>query len=94
LKIWLVSRKDHGGYDTFDAFVTAANTEDEASQTYPDDLNVKWNGVTWAYIGGPFKGDTFESDAWVKPSQVDVAELGEAKEGQEFGVILASYNAG
>lgn len=82
MNIYLISRKDHADWDTYDSAVVFALTEEQARQTHPDP-NVKvidWGGKlgTWAYT----------------PDQVTVEYLGIAKEGTEAGVACASFNAG
>jgi len=78
MKLWRISQDKNRGYDTYDSAIVAANTEDEARHITPSTRD-------W--------GDTYS--AWVsRPDQVEVEEIGEAKEGTEAGIILASFNAG
>ena len=37
MKLWLISQTVHEDYDTFDAAVVAAKTEDEAQRTLPSE---------------------------------------------------------
>jgi hypothetical protein len=78
MKLWLIYQRDNTGWDTYDSAVVAAETEDEARLIHPG--NGKWND-RWS--------------AWAStPDKVHVDYIGEAKDGTEHGVVLASFNAG
>ncbi len=87
LKLWHVKRTDHGGYDTYDSFVVAAPTEEDARYMHPgsetDLRHTKEN-----FYGGE----------WVTVEQchtLNVRQIGIADEDiKTTTVILASYNAG
>lgn len=76
------------GYDTYDSFVCAAASADDARRTHPsggyswDDTRRSWSPNPW-------------SDEWdASIDTVTVILIGEAVPGVEAGVICASYNAG
>jgi len=79
MKLWLLSQSVNNDYDTYDAAVVAAETEEEARNTLPSEYS-HWGeqGRNWAPT----------------PDQVEVEYLGEAKEGTKAGAILSSFNAG
>lgn len=83
MRLWRISQSENTGYDTFDAAVVAAWSEEDArgihpySSIFPDDDHWGSRGI-WAS----------------KPENVKVELLGNAKEGVARGVIVASFNAG
>jgi hypothetical protein len=81
MKLWLVSQEENDNYDTFDSFVVAAETEQEAKFTHPSKRGESWDG----------KSDDY--DTWAPVEYVKVALIGEAAEGVS-GIICASFNAG
>lgn len=108
MKLFLVSQEMHTHYDSYDSFVCAAETEDEARHTYPtrDDDYETWHwdsvlsdwfsiardGVTKHYHGYKAGEDSYEG--WVHADDVQVKYLGEADPSIEKGVVCSSYNAG
>lgn len=84
VKLWYIHQSNNRDYDTFDSAVVAAVSEDEARYTHPD--GNKWDGKQW--------GRSYGFADWVRPDEVQVVHIGEAKEGTEAGVICASFNAG
>lgn len=81
MNLYLLTQSVNGGYDTHDACVVAAETEDEARQINPSG---KWHDGT---------KNTYTSWAY-SPDQVVVKLIGVAIEGTPRGEILASFNAG
>jgi hypothetical protein len=81
MKLFRISQTQNENYDSYDSAVVAAETEDVARAMNP-------------YRGTP--NDFAEnSDVWCScPEEVQVEYLGEAVEGTERGVIVASFNAG
>jgi hypothetical protein len=85
LKLYLVSQDYNRGYDTYDSFVGAFESAEEAQNTHPygeslDDRNSLFGNGVWVtkiFIG-----------------KVKVQYLGEADESVEHGIICSSYNAG
>ena len=96
MKLWLISQNENNNYDTYDSAVVAAETEEEARHTYPDNWGLpeaKWNGSTWLqYLKG---GRVLEYDSrtWTTPNHVKVQFLADGYEGPP-GTICASFNAG
>ncbi len=80
MKLWLISQGVNNSYDTYDAAVVCAATEDEARHTCPGPGAISSIGNLW--IG------------WCDPEYVRVEYLGEARDRMPAGVVLASFNAG
>lgn len=80
MKLYLLSQDDNNNYDTYDSIVVCAENEDDAKTITPH--------------GTPFKeNEAYTSWARSAPS-ISCKEIGTANEGEERGVILASFNAG
>lgn len=82
MNIYKVSQSDNTDYDSFDSFIAAAESEEEARDISPRGGLVDWDGNI-----GKWEWTT-------KRENVEVWFVGVAKEGMEKGVILASFNAG
>ncbi len=82
MNLYLLYQAVNKGYDTYDAAIVCAKSEDEARQLHPSD-----------YKRGRHE-TTKEDPTWCKPEQVEVTLIGSALEGSEAGVVLASFNAG
>jgi hypothetical protein len=83
MKIYLLKQDYVNGYDTYDSLVVIANNEEEAKNISP--YNRELEDLTRSY------------GTWVGKDNIDKIEviyLGEAKEGSEKGIVLASFNAG
>jgi len=83
MKLFLVSQNQNNDYDTYDSFVVACETEDEARNKHP-----------WGYqMTQEHWCETF-SDWCSSVDYVNVKYLGEADKSLEKGVVCASFNAG
>lgn len=100
MNLYLISQDVNRAYDTYDAAVVAAESEEEARRIHPHDgqgglpRTLHDNGM-WYYtysIGDLNRMD--RDDTWVPLSDVRATFIGSAAEGTERGVILASFNAG
>lgn len=83
MKLFLVSQDENNDYDTYDSFVIACETEDEAKNTHPCGepmTEEQWNDIYSSWCSS------------VK--HVKVQYLGEADKSLEEGVVCASFNAG
>ena len=85
MKIYLISQDFNTNYDTYDAAIVAAETEEEAARIHPSARYPK-PVEEWS--------DGYSEDWAPSPEHVTVIYLGKAKPGTEKGVILASFNAG
>lgn len=85
MKLWRVSQEDNRGYDTYDSFVVACETQEEAICTSPDGKKIDWGAsLPWTV-----------ADSWAsKKSAVSAEYIGEARLGMPAGVVCASFNAG
>ena len=79
MNIYRISQTQNTDYDTFDSAVVAAETEEDAKNIDPS--NMDWDHDSYS--------------AWCSsPKFVTVKLLGFAVEGTKPGVLLASFNAG
>lgn len=82
MKLWRISQSANSNWDTYDSAIVAAEDELGARDIHPSG---KWderdNGV-------------FYNSDWTDKENVKVEYIGEAKDGTNSGVILASFNAG
>ena len=86
MKLYIISNNESGGYDTFDSAVVCAENEEEARKIHPGEwVKDKW----WEK---PVKD--CDSSWATRLENINVEYIGEADEGIEPGVILASFNAG
>ena len=82
MNIYLLTQNTVTGYDTYDSIVVSAKNEEDARMLHPRGGKLKRENKypVWALLKDKGK--------------INVELLGEAKEGTEEGVILASFNAG
>jgi len=82
MNLYMLSQSDNTWYDTYDSCIVAAETEDAARMIHPG------SGF------GPH-GHGYVDKSWANsPESVSVSLIGQAKEGMEAGIVLASFNAG
>lgn len=81
MNLYHISQTENNNYDTFDAAIVAAESEDKARLIRP------------GYYLGEEWGARYSS--WCSsPDLVTVRLIGTAEPGTPAGVILASFNAG
>ena len=94
MNLYLISQSIDRGYDTYDSAVVAAEGEQAARETLPDN-NSEWRTYELDEDGFWVDEDGDNPTDWAENvSQVSVKYLGQAAEGTPSGVILASFNAG
>ena len=78
MNLYALTQSENGGYDTYDACIVCANSEDDAKQITPDgdDWNEKCS--SWAS----------------SPENVAVELIGKATDHIKRGVVIGSFNAG
>ena len=91
MNLYLLTQDSNNGYDTFDSCIVAAETEEEARLTHPNDYYI-YRDWCWRYPTGDW-GEVFNNE-WVSPDNVKVKLIGKATEGTKKWVILSSFNAG
>lgn len=92
MKLWLISQDQNRGWDTYDSAVVAAETEQAAACTPPCESNFFDNARR---LRARRNGEIEKWPTWATDlREVKVKYLGEAAEGIEAGVVLASFNAG
>lgn len=78
MKLYVISQEENNDSDTFDSMVVAAETPTKARMIHPYD--------TW---------DPDDYSVWATdPKNVTVKYIGEAKQGTQEGIIVASFNSG
>lgn len=91
MKLWLISQRENTDYDTYSDAVVAAETAERAVLIPPES---DWGGNGIEEYWKTARSDTYWG-AWASsPLNVTAVYLGEAVEGTEEGVILASFHAG
>ena len=92
MNLYLISQEVNNGYDTYDAAIVCAKDEKEAKTIHPDrDEPIVYNSREEALKD---MYSTYKFDTWAGLNDIKVQYIGEAAEGIEKGVILASFNAG
>jgi hypothetical protein len=92
MNIYTISQSVNRGLDTFDSAVVVAESEDAARLTHPRGNQVWSHGrEVWFWRGTREEGRRHE---WCRPDEVKVVHIGTALEGEEPGVVCASFNAG
>lgn len=84
MKLWRVHQTTNTGYDTYDSFVVAAETEDDARLYHPSGGRLDPDDPRWSEQYNP----------WCHHRHVSVEYLGEARHGHPPGIVVASFNAG
>ena len=81
MNLYLVSQTINENYDTYDSFVVAANTPEEARSIHPN--------------GQPIDSKAIRYGDWTAAENTTAKVIGVAVDGTEAGVIfIASFNAG
>lgn len=93
MKIWLISQNVNNAWDTFDSAVVAAETEEEARNTYPNSVDTLWDGTKWIYYRLDGTAAIARASCWTIPDNVDVKFLADGYDGPA-GTICTSFNAG
>lgn len=97
MKLWLISQDVNNNWDTFDSAVVAAESEEEARNTYPEQFDMGgkkyWNGSKWMWSLKDGRVIDHGSGTWTEPDNVEVQFLADGYEGQA-GTVCASFNAG
>lgn len=86
MNLYLISQSTNNDYDTYDAAIVAAETEDDARRIHPGN-----------YPDPVPDGDNIRDanyGTWTSIGNVKVQLVGEAVTGMMKGVVLASFNAG
>jgi len=93
--IYLVSRDEPIGYDTYDSFVCYAPTEYAARHTSPCAYYTWVVDEGWHFVYGDGKTKKDKCDVWTDGIDfLKVQKLGVANDNTVDGLILASFNAG
>jgi len=91
MKVFRVSRKGYGGYDTYDSFVCVAENEIQARCMHPKKM-IKFDldRDEWVSTNNNNKFN-YATNTWVNSiNDVEVEEIDLSK----MDVILSSFNAG
>lgn len=97
MNIYLITAKNHGGYDTYDSAVVVAESEDAARVTCPSDY-YRWIDGQWHFVFDDGRSEPDWRRDWpnnpLDSGVIDVQLLGAAAPGLEAGVVCSSFNAG
>ncbi len=93
MNLYLVTQSINSDYDTYDAMIVCAATEEEARIINPGGYN-EWGEDSWYFIKSDGECEKNEDRTWCLPSQVIIICIGKASENIKPGVILSSFNAG
>lgn len=96
MKLWRISQDVNNNWDTYDSAVVAAETEEDARNTYPDNNGIsdtKWSGSRWMWHLSDGRVMEANHGCWTTPDNVSVKFLAENYDGPA-GTICASFNAG
>ena len=102
LFLYLVTRTDSGGYDSYDSFVVAASSERAARHTYPNrgvDYWM-WDYTREAWVDIDDGHTAYDVHAWtdnpetLTVTQVGITGPGALRTSEGGAVICASFNAG
>ena len=99
MKLYLLTQHDNTSYDTYDSCIVAATDAGAAKLIQPGGTAFAkvLVGDFWypTYARPEEYGQPYRWGDWAYgPAGVEAEYIGEAKEGTEAGVILASFNAG
>ena len=92
MNLYRISQTENLGWDTYDSAIVAAADEEQARCSSPDGSvwvnEMQW----WGDLDGIESNCKWTWCASIKHVKVEL--IGQAKDGTEPGVILASFNAG
>jgi len=94
MKLFKIWQDVNDSYDTYDSAVVAADNENEAKHIYPAGNYYEWDGEKFFYAAPNGVNYIQKLYDWTHPDNVKVQYIGEAREGTEKGIIVASFNAG
>lgn len=97
MNLYLISQDVSNDYDTYDAAVVAAESEEEARKIHPSRFVTHVSNNKWMCTSAVEQNNEYERnrDDWVDYADINlitVEHLGETQ--RKKGVVLASYNAG
>ena len=97
MNIYLITAKNHGGYDTYDSAVVIAESEHAARVTCPSGYN-RWIDGQWHFVFNDGRTEPNSRYEWpnnpLDPDVIEVRLVGAAAPGFVPGVVCSSYNAG
>ena len=85
MNLYRVTQNVNSGYDTYDAMIVAAESEETAKKMHPSEYV---QGADWITSDNPFDGRY----TWALPDEVHAEFIGTTH--LQAGVVLASFNAG
>lgn len=98
-KLYKLSQDVNNGYDTYDSIIVCAYSEQDARKIHPSRFVTHMKDDMW--YGTRIDGSEYETEnsfgTWVSCKDLDkvkVEFIGDADDSVEYGVVLASFNAG
>lgn len=86
MNLYLITRNDDGDYDQYDSAVVAAPDEKAAKDLIERD-STYWTNHIWTRKGGAYIKEHTELDITIKL-------IGTAIDEMQYGIVVASFNAG
>ena len=93
MNLYKISQDVNNGYDTYDAAIVAAESEDAARALHPDEFR---NSLESSYRAD-WPEDNDYDGTWLSPTRrhlIRVELIGVASDHLKPGIVLASFNAG
>jgi len=94
VKLFKIYQDTNTNYDTYDSAIVCAENEEEARRINPGSFHEIGKDDKWYFVFSNGKREQDQDRSWTDIENVRVIYIGEAKEGTEKGLILASFNAG
>ncbi len=93
MNLYLLTQTANWGYDTYDACVVCAPSEEQAKSIHPRGDRHHVEGAGWVWSDYP---NFLRCDAagWASPDNVTATLIGVANPTVKAGVVLASFRAG
>jgi hypothetical protein len=94
MNLYLVSQTVNNNWDTYDAMIVAAESDEDAKNIFPNDY--VGSSCSWDADGQLlYNGRPSKMSSWAQNRHdVQVRKIGIADENTPRGVVLASYNGG
>ena len=86
MNLYLITRNDDADYDEYDSAVVAAPDE-EAAKDLIERNSKYWTNTTWKYVAKGLVEEHTKLD-------ITIELIGTAIDEMQYGIVVASFNAG